>query len=475
MTPAVRIALLPALYVALALLPLVLAAAQGLPRRPWLDELSSGLAMTGFAVLLLEFALSGRYQRLSARVGMDSTMRFHQLMALAALAFLLFHPFLYAPAFSVRPGAGTSSATRVLLTPAATVSGMLAWLLLAMLVAFAWFRTQLGWSYELWRLSHGLGALAIAVLGTHHTLDTGRYAQDPWLRGVWLAAVAGALVSLALVYVAKPLLQSRRRWRVAVVAPEAERIWRLVLEPDTAREFRFAAGQFVWLKLHRALGRITEHPFSIASAPGQLPRLQFLVKEAGDFTRDIGRIVPGTTAYVDGPYGDLTLAGRDGAGIVLIAGGVGIAPLLGLARDLAATHDPRPLKIVYADRTAAQLAARAELEQIARTPGRELHLVLEHPPADWTGLRGRVDTANLKACLPRSGAADWRYFVCGPPGMIDAVETSLAELGVPLERIASERFVYGGGTATPRERRTRALIAAVVAAQLAAVLAFIAR
>jgi predicted ferric reductase len=475
MRAAPGIALLLALYLALALLPLALAAAQGLPRRPWLDELSSGLAMAGFAVLLLEFALSGRYRRLSARVGMDSTMRFHQLMALAALAFLLFHPFLYAPAFSERPAYGAGTAMRVLLTPAATVSGMLAWMLLVMLAAFAWFRTQLRWSYEAWRLSHGLAALAIAVLGAHHALDTGRYAQDPWLRGLWLAASALALVSLALVYLVKPLAQSRRRWRVAIVAPEAERIWRVVLEPDTARDFRFAAGQFVWLKLHRALGRITEHPFSIASAPGRLPRLQFLVKEAGDFTRDIGRVAPGTAAYVDGPYGNFVLEGREGKGIMLIAGGVGIAPILGLARDLAATHDPRPLKIVYADRSAAQLAARAELEVIARAPGHELHLVLDEPPAGWSGLRGRLDTANLRACLPRGDAAGWLYFVCGPPAMIDAVEMSLAELGVPLEKIASERFVYDSGIATPRERLTRAVIGGVVAAQLAAVLVFVLR
>lgn len=60
MKPAARIALLLALYLALSLLPLALAAWQPLPRRPWLSELSSGLAMAGFAILLLEFALSGR-------------------------------------------------------------------------------------------------------------------------------------------------------------------------------------------------------------------------------------------------------------------------------------------------------------------------------------------------------------------------------------------------------------------------------
>ncbi|HEU4644179.1 MAG TPA: hypothetical protein VFS80_01295, partial [Burkholderiales bacterium] len=245
--------------------------------------------------------------------------------------------------------------------------------------------------------------------------------------------------------------------------------------PRRAREFAFQAGQFAWLKLHRAFGRITEHPFSIASAPGQLPRLQFLVKEGGDFTDGIGRVAPGTRAYVDGPYGNFTLEGRDGHGIVLIAGGVGIAPLLSLARDLAATHDPRPLTLIYADRTERQLAARGELEALARAPGRTLHLVLAQPPAGWSGLRGRLDAANLRACLPRDDAPAWLYFVCGPPAMIDAVELALARLGVPLRQIVSERFVYDSGIVTPRERLTRGVIALVVAAQAAGILAFVLR
>ncbi len=471
MRNALAVAALLAFYLALSLAPLALAALQAAPRRPWLDELSSGLAMAGFAILLAEFALSGRYRRLSARVGMDLTMRFHQWMALAALAFLLLHPFLYTD-YGQRPGP-RSVLDGVRLTPAATVSGMLAWMLLLVLVVFAWFRRHLPLSYEAWRLTHGLGALLVAALGAHHALDTGHYAQHAWLRGFWLAASALAIGALGWAYLLKPLVQSS--WRVVAVAPEAERLWRVVLEPRRGREFAFQAGQFIWLKLHRAFGRITEHPFSIASAPGQLPRLQFLVKEGGDFTDGIGRVAPGTRAYVDGPYGNFTLEGRDGHGIVLIAGGVGIAPLLSLARDLAATHDPRPLALIYADRTERQLAARSELEALARAPGRTLHLVLAEPPAGWSGLRGQLDAANLRACLPRDDARAWLYFVCGPPAMIDAVELALARFGVPLRQIVSERFVYSTGMVTPRERLTRGVIGAVVAAQIAAVLAFVLR
>ncbi|MDH4094983.1 MAG: ferredoxin reductase family protein [Betaproteobacteria bacterium] len=456
-----RIALLLCIYLALTLLPVLLAAAQDAPRRAWLDELSSGMAMAGFAILLAEFALSGRWRALSRGIGMDLTMRFHQWMALAALGFLIAHPILYTD-YGWRPGPGGSGGAK--LTPAGTVTGALAWLLLVMLVFFAWARRQLPWSYEAWRLSHGLGALLVAALGAHHALDTGHYSQQPWLRAFWLAAAALALLTLVRVYLVKPLLQGR--WRVAAVTSEAERQWRVVLEPADARGFTFAAGQFAWLKLHRALGRITEHPFSIASAPGQLPLLQFLIKEAGDFTGAIGRVPTGSRAYIDGPYGDFTLVGRAGKGVMLIAGGIGIAPLLSLARDLSATSDARPLKIVYADKSEAQLAARGELESIARgAPGRELHLVLG----------AHLDQERLRKLLPPADADQWLYFVCGPPAMIDAVELSLARLGVPLKQIVSERFVYDTGIATPRERLTRAVIGAVVLAQALAVIAFVLR
>ncbi|MDZ7811084.1 MAG: hypothetical protein U5L11_14795 [Arhodomonas sp.] len=70
-----------AVYVAVIVLPLGLAAMAGLRSRHYLAELSAGVAMAGFALLLLEFALSGRFRAISAVVGMDTVMRFHQAMA----------------------------------------------------------------------------------------------------------------------------------------------------------------------------------------------------------------------------------------------------------------------------------------------------------------------------------------------------------------------------------------------------------
>jgi predicted ferric reductase len=394
---------------------------------------------------------------------MDSTMRFHQHMALAGLLFVTAHPVLFSLPYAAQRPWDPTRASTLTLTPQASVSGMLAWILFGLLVTFAYYRRDLPWRYESWRISHGLLAIAIGALGVHHALDTGRYAQHDGTTLFWLAAFALALAPLALGHVARPLLAARRGYRVVRVAREAERIWRVVLAPAGRSRFRFKAGQFAWLKLERSVGNIREHPLSIASAPAGLPRVEFLVKESGDFTGAISRVAPGTRAFLDGPYGNFTLAGRRGEGIVLIAGGVGIAPVLSIAQDLAARGDARSLRLIYADRTLAQLAVRAELEALGCAPGVEVHVILAEPPPDWKGLRGVPDAANLDACLPKENVQRWLYFVCGPPAMIDAVEKILARRGVPLAQIVSERFRYDTGIVTPRERHTRAVIAVVVA------------
>ena len=125
-----------------------------------------------------------------------------------------------------------------------------------------------------------------------------------------------------------------------------------------------------------------------------------------------------------------------------------------------------------AGRSPAQFAARQELDELARSGKVQIQYVAAEAPADWRGLRGLLDLENLKAFLPQQDDVRWLYLVCGPPGMIDAVELNLSKLGVPLQQIVSERFQYDTGVLTPRERLIRMVIAGLVGAQIVAVLVF---
>lgn len=456
-----------ALYLVLALLPVTLAAVQGLEPRPWRDELATGLGLAGFTMLLMEFLLSGRFKRLSAQVGQDRVMQFHQVMAYVLLAFLLLHPFLYSLPMGETPPTVPAGEEWLRLSLWPGLSGILAWVLLAMLVFMAIARDDLPMRYEAWRFSHGLGALLIALFGLHHTLEAGRYSQDVWLTGFWVLGVLVAVASLVHVHVIIPLRQRRYPLKVVTVRQEAERIWTVELEPDTAAGhpgtvFPYRAGQFAWLKLERPLFRITEHPFSIASAPAQWPRIAFSIKEAGDFTNGIGELAPGTRAYLDGPYGHFTLDESDARPLVLVGGGVGMAPIMALLRELRARQSQRTLVVVQTNRDIAQQLYTAELEAMTSELDLRVHYMLSAPPADWDGLTGLPDATLLQQVV-RVPPQDCVYYLCGPPAMIDTLEHGLlSRLGIPAGQVVSERFRYS--LRTRRGSSTRLLAATVGAA-----------
>jgi predicted ferric reductase len=429
------------LYVGIGLLPLVLAAAQGLPARNVWRELSSGLVMVGFAMMLVQFLLSGRFRQFSGKVGIDLTMRFHQLAAWTVLVFILVHPFLYAaPRLSPDPAGALFSLQRMFMSEGLR-TGVVAWWLLIALVLMAIWRDRLPFRYEAWRLTHGLGAAIIAALSAHHTLRVGTYSADPLLGAFWLVLTAIALGSLVHVYALKPLLRRRAPWRVVANERAADRMWRVVVEPAGGEAIDFLPGQFAWLNLGHSPFSLTEHPFSISSAPAGAPRIEFTIKESGDFTDRIGEVPVGTTAYIDGPHGDFTPVGREATRLVLIAGGVGFAPMMGILRHLRADAWPHPVTVIYGNRVETQILYRDELEAMRQGLDIDMHLVLSEPPQGWDGPVGELTPDVLRRCL---GTVDPEalYMVCGPVPMMDAVENALLGFGVPGERIVSERFKY---------------------------------
>jgi len=282
----------------------------------------------------------------------------------------------------------------------------------------------------------------IALLTLHHATDAGRYSDDTALAMFWLVMVIIAFATLLQVYVIRPLLQLRSPYRVVSVKPIARATWELVLEPERGSAIEFDAGQFVWLTVGRSPFSITEHPFSMSSCPSDLPRVAFVIKEVGDFTRSVGTIPTGSAAFVDGPHGNLVVADTPCAGIVLIAGGVGAAPVFSILRQLRHDNDRRPIKLIYGNRIADQIMYASELDAMREDMNLEIHHVLSEPPPDWSGAVGQIDESLLAKVLDFDDRDAWLYVVCGPSPMIDSVEDGLSRLGIPLRQVVAEKFSY---------------------------------
>jgi len=425
------------IYLLAVLLPLILSWASGAEPRPFRHELASGLGMLAFSMILGEFVLSGRFKRISNGIGMDVTMRFHQLMARTALVFAMLHPFLYrgTPSGGARPWDATRQLT-VTTDFANLATGIAAFILLPSLVLLAIARTQLDYKYETWRLLHGVGALLIAGLLLHHAIYAGRYGAEPVMVWLWLGMTAIAAGSLLYVYLVAPLLQRTQGWRVTEIKRLTPKQWGLTISPDGHSGIEYKAGQFGWLNLRHSPFTLHENPFSISSAPSAGPDISFVIKELGDFTRSLDQIKIGDRAYLDGPFGHLTVDGRNEPGIALIAGGVGVAPLLSILRDLRNTNDPREVKLIYGNKREEQIVYRDELTD------QDVTYVLSEPPARWKGESGLIDARILDSMFSDTQYKDWLFVLCGPPIMMDIIEEHLISRGTPSSQILSERFNY---------------------------------
>lgn len=464
------------LYLGLLLLPVAVGMwaqrAGGLEHRPWLDDWAAGLGMMGFCAVLLSFFLLGRFSLLSTRLGSDRLMLAHQLFARTAVAMLLLHPFFYT-LWDAPPGPVDASAARALRIGAGDwglATGLLALGALLALVATAIWRPRSDMAYPRWRLLHAGLALAVLGLGLHHTLVSGRYAQLPAVALLWWLLAAAALCSLLWVHAVRPLWLAVRPYRITRLEPAAERIWLLEVSPTRRPRRAFRAGQFAWIRLGH-LRAYDDNPFSLSQANDAQGRLQFLIKEAGDMTGSLSQHRPGETVHVDGPHGQFAWP-PDAPAIVMHAGGIGVAPFVALLADAVARGDPRPIRLIYADRSAAQmidlegLSGASALADFACVP------MVERPEPGWQGLSGRLDAAGVQACLTHTAVAPWAaqatHMVCGPEPMMDAVESALVAHGVPGERIVSEHFRYDFAGRSPRSLAIRRAWWALSAASLLA-------
>jgi predicted ferric reductase len=430
------------LYGAAIAAPLALASLSFTREHSFRRELCLGSGLVAFAMLALQFVSSGRFETLAGRIGIDAMMRWHQLTARTLAALVVLHPLLFVWPIRRQTFPMALRTFWAILAEPTYRSGGAAWLILLAILLAGLLRRRLPLRYEVWRAMHALAGLAAIGLAAHHGLDLGHYSRAPAVgiySGLMLAIAAGAFF---FIYVVKPLRLRAAPYRVRGKTKLASDVWEIILEPFGKPGFDFAAGQFARFSFHRNPWPALDHPFSIASPPGRLPEIKILVKESGDFTRDIGRLPIGARAYIDGPHGNFTLHRRHGDSILLVAGGIGIAPILSLLGDLCDRGDLRPITLIFAVRSENVLVCRDEIECLATRLDLRVSYVVEAPLGQSAGRAGIVDLAMIRSAIRCARPERCLAFLCGPTPMMLAVERHLSEIGIPPGQIVYERFVY---------------------------------
>ena len=313
---------------------------------------------------------------------------------------------------------------------------------LVLLVGLSAGRRRLNLRYEVWRWLHVLLAVTVLVGAALHVLWLAHLVQQRAMEMIFvLLAVAVAAVLLHR-WVWRTLLDPSTEFVVAEIRRESETVTTVSLaaRDDSDADWSFAPGQFAWLRLRRSVTG-EEHPFTIASSPHQPGRVEFTIRNAGDFTRSILSLRPGQPVWLDGPHGSFTSDSDTCRGVVMIAGGVGITPMMSMVRAAADRGDTRPHRLVVVARSSADLLFRAELGMLRDELDLEVTEVLRRPHPGWDGHSGEINIGLLSAVLGTGHEhCSLDYFLCGPPGLIhDSLET-LEALGIPAERIHTELF-----------------------------------
>jgi predicted ferric reductase len=392
-------------------------------------------ALFGTYLALIQLVLMSRSPWLDQVFGMDGLARAHRWLGFACVWLLLGHVVFTTTGYAMADGSGVVAEFLTFVTTypyvlMATVSaGLFGAVAISSLRAA---RRRL--SYETWYGIHLYAYLAIA-LGFLHQLFVGAdFIHDPVAVGYWVALYIVTVALILAFRVGQPMLLSlRHRLQVINVVNEAPGVVSVYVGGRDVDRLAVRSGQyFIWRFLTRD-GWWRGHPFSISAAPNGA-WLRLTVKEIGDWSVRLQRLPIGTRVFIEGPYGALTGARRTRPKVLLVAGGIGIAPLRALFEALPAR--PGDMTLLYRARDARDLVFRVEIDALARLRGAQVHYLI--------GSRARApelfDPRALDRLVP--GIADHDVYICGPEPMMRTVESSLRKLGLPRRQIHAERFAY---------------------------------
>ncbi len=220
-------------------------------------------------------------------------------------------------------------------------------------------------------------------------------------------------------------------FRVTRVTRDTHDVFTLELAPpSTSPAFAFTPGQFNML-YHFGVGEV---PVSLSGDPARVEGLAHTIRAVGTVTNAMQRVRRGEAIGVRGPFGNgWPLALAQGDDVVLVAGGIGLAPLRpALYRLLAEREHYGRIVLLYGTRSPADILYARELELWRARFDIDVQLSVDRSDTDWRGNVGVVTTLFERV---KFDPLNTTAFVCGPEVMMRFAIVELERRGVADQRI----------------------------------------
>ena len=228
-----------------------------------------------------------------------------------------------------------------------------------------------------------------------------------------------------------------RGFRTRVVASRSLTPSTRAIELEKPQAFSFRPTQFTFLQLKTEEG-MDARPMSLATSPTR-PHLEYAVRVSDSpYKRAFAALRPGDEVAVFGPIGDFVL--HETRPAVLLAGGIGVTPLKGMAEYAADKALPIPIRLLHSNRSEDEIVYRPELDALeTQNPRfRVLYTLTRNDDKGWQGRTGRIDQELLSEAA--RDFSDPIYYVTGTPSMVVGTLQLLRELNIPDSNIEIEAF-----------------------------------
>ncbi len=221
--------------------------------------------------------------------------------------------------------------------------------------------------------------------------------------------------------------------RIQEITPEVADVATYHLSFDDsaiAAAYRFQPGQFNMLYLPG----VGEVPISLSADPSSSATWAHTVRAVGNVTQQLARLRVGDTLGLRGPFGSSwPLSAADDHDVVIVAGGLGLAPLRPAIYELLRQADRfRSLTLLYGSRSPDTILFEHELPEWSQR-GMSVQLTVDRASPDWAGHVGVVTL--LLDRLPLSDPQRTSLFMCGPEVMMRFVGKSALARGIPEQHI----------------------------------------
>lgn len=403
------------------------------------------LGLLAFSLAITEVFIALRPKRPERKIGLPLMYAVHGAIAMVLILAAIAHAGSELSArknFDVRPSAAPAGIVAMALLILTALTGAL--ILSNTLIKKSPMLKRLkekAFKREAGLAAHRLSVLAVVVIFLHMmSVDFVRSnTYLSLLAGIYTALAAGGYIGSK---VRKNLLP---KYTLQECVQNTPGVYELEFVPQRGTIMPYQPGQYMFVQFDQSALPKESHPFSITSSPDAgSSALQVMIKNSGDYTSRIGELKTGDIARLEGPYGcfmDQITADAD-TPIVMLAGGIGITPILSILRSQLGKKGPRTIALVWGLASREDLLLLNELQQMAQENADfSFHITFSKERVESFD-HGRITQEYLQSIGADTFYHQADYFICGPDDMMGSMKKILRDNQVPLNRIHMEEFSF---------------------------------